>query len=448
MPTLSADFEAGTNGSTVLIGDTASQAQFDATQTVASGTLTYSTTQAAHGTKSLSTATGATLGASSVVWTTSLTGSAAAGPFYAQANCFFPSFTKQPVPISFMSGTSTNRVGIRITLSGTIAVLVAGVSTVDHTLTSVIPANTWVRIELIATGAASGGSYTINYYATVDATSPTETFTNASVGTGGTIDRVAFGITQQLASVPTFFMDDVYASSAGLRGPVPLSTGATVSPSVSRTAAGSTGLSTGAAVAPSVAVTATGAVTFTGTSTASPVATVAATGAVAFTGTSTRTATVTISAAGVAGLAGAATPTVTVGITAAGAVVRSTGATPAAVVTVSTAGATGVSTGATGAPVVTITAAGVAGASTGATSSVAVSIAATGALSAATDASVAVAITFTATGFAFTPPPPPPPPPPPVVVGTLRATVTEAGSLPAYVTDSQFTVTVTSSNSE
>lgn len=221
MPVLTADFEGGTNGATIATADAGSQNAWDVVATTTGATRTYTTAQAAHGTKSASFATGTTVGASSVKWSTSLTASAAAGPFFCVAYLFLPSFTKQPVPVSFMSGSTTNRVGLRITLSGTIAVLVAGVSTIQETSVSVIPASTWVRVELKAVGDASVGSYEMRYFATADSPVPSEVLNNggATVGTGGTIDSVSFGITQGIASVPTFEMDDIGASDAGFFGP-------------------------------------------------------------------------------------------------------------------------------------------------------------------------------------------------------------------------------------
>jgi hypothetical protein len=221
MAVLTADFEAGTNGATIATADTGSANAWDAVLTVTGGTRTYSTTQAAHGTKSGSFATSTTVGGSAVVWTTSLTGSAAAGPFYSRAYLYMTSNSVQPVPLAFMSSTTSNRVGLRITVAGKIAVIINGTTT-NETSTSVIPLNTWVRLELAATGSATVGAYEMRYYASADSATATETL-NASgatnLNTGGTIDRVAFGLTQAIASAPTLYIDDAGASTVGFMGP-------------------------------------------------------------------------------------------------------------------------------------------------------------------------------------------------------------------------------------
>jgi hypothetical protein len=119
---LTADFEAGTNGATIATGDTGSASVWQTINTVAGGTLAYDTTHPAHGTKSAKIATGSTAGNSMLKWTTALTGSTISTG-WVRAYLYMTSFSVQIVPVAFMNGTFTNRVGLRVNTSGKIVVL-------------------------------------------------------------------------------------------------------------------------------------------------------------------------------------------------------------------------------------------------------------------------------------------------------------------------------------
>lgn len=228
MTLLTADFEAGTNGATIATTDTGSATPLQLVTLGGGATVAYDTAQKAHGTKSAKFATGATLANAMLKWTTALTGTTIATG-YARAYLYLTTFATQIVPLAFMNGQFSNRVGVRITNAGNLAVLVNGV-TVDQTGLATLPLNAWFRLELKAVCDATAGAYDLRYSSSPDSSAVDEELVRTAINTGGVADSVAFGVTQQITNAPAFWMDDLAAQNSGFVGPVTMAgSGAPVS---------------------------------------------------------------------------------------------------------------------------------------------------------------------------------------------------------------------------
>lgn len=217
---LTNNFESGTSGITITAGNSGSGTAnaFD-NVIVSNGAAVYSSTTAAHGTLSGSFSTTAAGGVAYTLWTSSV---GTQGTVYGRA--YFnitanPAAADANVQHRGTGGSSAGNIQIGTTRQ---LIMQTPAFTTSHTFTSVIPLNTWIRVEWqMVAGGAGVGSLTVNYYATADSTTVTETFTdntNAWGGTGG-IAEVDFGWTNTHASQPTLFVDDVGVSATGFLGP-------------------------------------------------------------------------------------------------------------------------------------------------------------------------------------------------------------------------------------
>lgn len=221
MTRLTNSFEGGTSGITISTGNSGgiSGNAFDVVAIGSAATLTYSSTEAAHGSLSGKYVTGASSVNVLTEWSTSLTGSSVSTccfRFYG----YFPSLPSSTMVVCSILNGATEVLFVVITSSGTIQLKYGSGNTTAHTSTSAVAAGAWFRLEGFVVASASAGQVSFSYYAAPNSATATESYTSAaSLNTGTGITVIRFGNPSSQASY-TLYLDDVGASDTGYLGPV------------------------------------------------------------------------------------------------------------------------------------------------------------------------------------------------------------------------------------
>ncbi len=217
---LTQDFGEGTNGTTLTAGNTAGVGEnaFNSVTITNSAPTVFSNAQAIHSALSGSFSTTATAGTSYVTWTFT-----AVAQFYGRVYLYLvahPTTTDANIQIR---GTGASTGGnIQISNTGNITIQNIAFSQI-HTFTNAIPTGTWVRIEWdMVTGTAGNAVFTVNYYASADSTTVTETFTDNTYAWGGTggVAEVDFGWTNPHASQPVLYLGPIQVNNYQYPGPI------------------------------------------------------------------------------------------------------------------------------------------------------------------------------------------------------------------------------------
>jgi hypothetical protein len=221
MTLLTNSFEGGTNGTTITTGNSggASGNAFDVVNNGSGATTAFDSTRAAHGSLSCQIATSATSANSYVQWNTSM-GS--------QAQVWFRLylyFTANPAANTRIAQFGSGSAGafLRLTSSGTIAVVNLNGGAVITTTSASIPLGTWFRVEGFVLMSATVGQTELKLFTTApDAPVPSETDTSAaSLNLGAaTISGFLFGVATAQANVAAYWQDDLGLSNTGYIGPV------------------------------------------------------------------------------------------------------------------------------------------------------------------------------------------------------------------------------------
>jgi hypothetical protein len=212
-------FEGGTNGTTITTANSggASGRAFDFA-TVTNGSLTFSTTQAAHGTLSAAMSTTVAGGVAWVGWNTFAT----TNTFYGRCNVFLTANPNVTDAIFQHKGSLGSSAGnIQINTSGQLVGQTPSFANA-FTFTSVIPLNTWIRVEwYLAAGIAGVGQLTVNYYNSKDGLQITESHTDQTFAWGGTngVAEIDWGWTNTHPSQPTMYLDDFDINTTSFLGP-------------------------------------------------------------------------------------------------------------------------------------------------------------------------------------------------------------------------------------
>lgn len=233
MAVLTADFEAGTNGSTILIGDAGSASAFDTAQ-VGGGTLTYDTSRAAHGTKSAKVSPVSS--ANYVGWAGSI--SSQPSPFFGRFYVNFTSFPTTFVPWfslghgAYTSGTMSMDLDFGAASGASMRIVVGGNTASPFTFTTTLSANQWYRIEYSCVPSATVGQAQVKLYSSPDSITAAE---DSTLKTGlntlaSPIDHAAFGTAGGAANSFTYWFDNIVTNATAFPGPFPVST---TSPTVS-----------------------------------------------------------------------------------------------------------------------------------------------------------------------------------------------------------------------
>lgn len=200
---LSEDFENGTNGAAISTSNT----NFDAITGTA--TMTFDNSTQATGSYSMnlvSTGAGGNYGAGR------LTLPATQGIVYVRIALKLSAYAASNSYIFTEAETISGNPGqLRIDAAGTITIKdnTVGVGT----STNLVPLNTWFFVEWSVNWDTS--LQTVKYYSTINATTPTETFTG--VYTGTPITDFHFGLLQTIAA--NFWMDAIAVSMYDWVGP-------------------------------------------------------------------------------------------------------------------------------------------------------------------------------------------------------------------------------------
>jgi hypothetical protein len=219
--TISNDFESGhTTGTTITAGNSGDGSAGTAfTVVTANGTVTFDSSEVAHGSLAAKIVTGTT-GANVFQWGSGvLTG--APTTFYARINLYLPSLPAATFRVAKFEGGSSALIGeVDITTAGKIVFRDAA-GTTRYTSTSVIPTGQWVRIEVGITVGSTAGQAEIKLFDSVDSTAATEdaTVTSLNLSANG-LNFSQIGSTTVLGSSVTFWLDDLAISDSGWVGAV------------------------------------------------------------------------------------------------------------------------------------------------------------------------------------------------------------------------------------
>ena len=237
-------FEGGSNGVTLTQGSGGNTggSSGDFLDVVdATGTVTFSTAQAAHGSVSMLVSTGVSALAYAGYTLSSVTTD--------YMRCYIR-LTALPGVVQiltrYLSGASQS-LRVNVKAAGTLEVRDAGNSVVGTT-TSAVSINTWWRLEMFTTFSATVGAVALRLYNTADGTTITDSLNLSGLTLTANATALRFGVGAAAASIPTTYYDDLAVEGATWHGPTVRSvtpTGIAVA-----AATGSTALSQSLAVTP------------------------------------------------------------------------------------------------------------------------------------------------------------------------------------------------------
>ncbi len=220
MATAANSLEGGTNGVAVSAGNSGglSGTAFDSVTIGTGATLAYDNAHAAHGALAMKVATSGTTAQSFSTWSTAI-GSQSQVWFR-----FYLYITAMPaVNTRIWAGlqNATTCGAVRLS-TGAAMVLTNAAGSTMGTSSSVVPNNTWVRLEGFLIGSATVGQMELRYFATADSTVPTEVLTTSAVNnTTGSPNTYDFGFSASAAAnIGPYWIDDMGMSSVGYMGPV------------------------------------------------------------------------------------------------------------------------------------------------------------------------------------------------------------------------------------
>jgi hypothetical protein len=212
--------EGGTSGTTVTTGNSGG-ASGNAWDTVAIGTgdsLTFDSTQAAHGSLSYKISTGSTAAACDFQWSSSLTGSSV-GQIWFRAYLYFTANPGTTFKLVQANVSGTQAAALQLLTTGQLRWLSSAGATI-LTTTNSIPLNQWCRIEGFIIGSATVGQVSVSLYDSMDSGTATETETSAATqNTDGAMTLIRYGDTNSVANIGPFWMDDLGVSTTGYLGP-------------------------------------------------------------------------------------------------------------------------------------------------------------------------------------------------------------------------------------
>lgn len=214
-------FDGGTNGIQITAANSGgvSGSAFSNVSIGSGATLTYSNAEYAHGSLSGEFSTGVTSTTDFVFWS---------GVVGIQPKLwfrFYAYFTANPSGIFRIlhleaNGGVNGIASVAVNTAGQILML-DGQATTRLTSSSIIPLNQWFRVEGFVTCSPNKGQLSVSLFATPDAQVPIETDTSSAAQyTYGPVNIIQFGITNAVASIGPFWLDNIGVSNTGYLGPV------------------------------------------------------------------------------------------------------------------------------------------------------------------------------------------------------------------------------------
>lgn len=220
-----ADFEAGTNGSTIATTDAGSATPWDAVVIGTGASVKYDTTHVHGGSLAAKIAIAATAGASHLDWQSAHLGTLNTNDVgYFRAYFYLPGGNPAAAWTLVVGRQATNTpYRIRINTSGKIEIL-DSTNTVKATSTTSVPASAgWVRIEWQVTqNSTVGGVVARLYFTNADAASGSQDETVGTAGSYNTLsssDSVWLGQTVSGPTNVSLWIDDVATSPTTWIGP-------------------------------------------------------------------------------------------------------------------------------------------------------------------------------------------------------------------------------------
>lgn len=220
------NLENGTNGTTVSTansGGTGNTA-FNVVTIGSGGTLTFSSTEAAHGFLSAKLVEPASVVNVSLAWSTSLTATSIPTVYF-RAYVWLSALPTAGVRLFSILNGSTFIGGVQLNTTGKLSALnAAGTSQTFPgngitSTTNAINVGSWSRIEGFITGSATVGQVSVSIFNSMDSVTATETqATAATLNTSSAITQIRFGDPSSVASF-TIYLDDLGASDTGYLGP-------------------------------------------------------------------------------------------------------------------------------------------------------------------------------------------------------------------------------------
>lgn len=210
-------FEGGTNGVTLTQGSGGNtggaSGDFLDVVDAGTGTVAFTTGQAAHGTTSMLIATG---GVSSLAYA----GYTLASVTSDYMRCYIR-LTSLPGVVQiltrYMSGASQS-LRVNVKAAGTIEVRDASNSVVGTT-TSAVSTGVWWRLEMFTTFSATVGAVVLRLYNTADGTSVTDSLNLSGLTLTASSTALRYGVGAAVASIPNTWYDDVATEGATWHGP-------------------------------------------------------------------------------------------------------------------------------------------------------------------------------------------------------------------------------------
>jgi hypothetical protein len=222
MATISQDFEVGTPGHAMTSGDPvdASSTQFDAV-TIGGGALfAYTNVQSAHGSQAVAVATDGTAASAHAYYY--LTDIGSPSKVWFRMYIYIPSGTWGLGTLTRIGGVyngSTQGVALFITAARKLQ-MQDTTTAVMGTSSTTLPLDQWFRIEGYGLSSSSVGKGEVKIFLTKDSASATETLTStATYNTNSANTQMRYGQSSASSGIPTYYLDDVAASSTGYIGP-------------------------------------------------------------------------------------------------------------------------------------------------------------------------------------------------------------------------------------
>jgi hypothetical protein len=222
MAVITANFETGTNGSTISTSDTGSATAFN----LAFGSVSYSNAQAAHG--SLSGKINPSSQEAYVGWGANFgTQTDHYGRMYVYI-ASYPGSTEELITWGTTTSKGDGAGSIWITSAGKLQGVTASLGSATSVFTNAIPLNQWARVEWHAVHNASTGSLSISLFNSAESATATETQSGSSLNMAASAASAAFGMARNNVTA-TLYLDNIVENGTAAIGAFPTFSACTVS---------------------------------------------------------------------------------------------------------------------------------------------------------------------------------------------------------------------------
>ncbi len=223
MTTFTHDFDAGSNGASILAADAGSGDVFDSRTVTAGATLTYSNAHPHSGTLAARhVTTSGTAQDSELTWSTSIgTQTLTYFRIYVWMDVF------PGVGITLFRARSSGSLRARVSMSATGKLqMVNSAGTTLHTFAASLAVGQWVRIE--GKLDHTGDTFEVKLFNNASLLTPSETYSASAATIGASANSFEFGRVGEVNTAYTFETDDYGLSTTAYLGPTAIPVDATV----------------------------------------------------------------------------------------------------------------------------------------------------------------------------------------------------------------------------